>query len=134
MKMPQPPRRLLVIGSLALVSAGPGQLAVEHSNRRLGDVLGTVAPFRVDGKLVLAGPKERRDHHMTVIVTPTDDGTPYPVKVGGWMTPPLEPPNGPITMIAQDRGGRELFRVAVDPNRPTYGPDWVGYVPLDDDK
>lgn len=107
------------------------------SGKRLGDAIATVTPFEVDGKLVLAGPQERQNHQMTVIVTPADDGSPYPVKKGGWMTPPMDVPSGPITMIAQDRDGVELFRVSVQPDaqgkfRPAFGPDWVGYVPLDD--
>jgi hypothetical protein len=88
--------------------------------------------------VVLAGPQERPNHHMTVIETPMDDGTPYPVKNGGWMSQPVAyEPGRTITMIAQDQDGRELFRLEAVLEegsdgrlRPTFGPDWSVYAPI----
>lgn len=132
-------RHLLVVGSIALVAV-PGHLVVEDTTtgKQLGNVIATLTAFPVDGGVVFAGPKERRAHHMTLIVTPTDNGTPYPVKNGGWMTQPIPVEAGQaVTMIAQDRDGRELFRVEAKSDAEgkfpeTFGPDWASYVPLDD--
>jgi hypothetical protein len=127
-----PARPLLVVAGLALGALPSGQLVVDDaaSGQRLGDAVATLTPIRVDDGLVLAGPQERPDHHMTVIVTPTNTGTQYPVKAGGWMTEPLPvKPGQTVTMIAQDRAGRELFRVETTDARPAFGPDWVGYAP-----
>jgi hypothetical protein len=132
-------RRFLVVGGLALAAIPAGHLVVEdEQGNRVADVIATVTAFPREGGVVFAGPKERRGHHMTVIVTPADDGTPYPVKEGGWMTPPLDlKPGQPVTMIAQDGQGRELFRVEARPDAEgkfpeTFGPDWVSYVPVDE--
>jgi hypothetical protein len=133
-----PARPLIVVAGLTLGALPNGQLVVDDSGsgQRLGDAIATLTPFPVNDGVVLAGQQERPDHRITLIVTPTNTGMEYPVKNGAWMTEPIPYEAGPITMIAKDRDGRELFRVEARPDvdgfRPVFGPDWVGYVPTAD--
>ena len=96
-------------------------------------------PVRRDA---LAHLRESPEHHMMVLELPGEvGGTPYPVRDEGWMSFPVPYTEGMVvTATAQDREGRELFRIEgppIRPNadgvlRPMCGPDWVGYGPLVD--
>jgi hypothetical protein len=72
-------RKLIVVGTLALVALPSGALAVEDTltGEQLGEAAATVTPFRVgEDKVVFAGPEETPNHARTVIVLPDErDGT-----------------------------------------------------------
>jgi hypothetical protein len=135
-------RKLIVVGTLALVALPSGAQAVEDTltGEQLGEAAATVTPFRVgEDKVVFASPQETPNHARTVIVLPDErDGHPYPVKNGGWISQPVPYSEGmTITAIAKDDKGRELFRLEgppIRPNadgvlRPMLGPSWTTYGP-----